>query len=132
MAVAAGIDLLVKKGATTIAGVRTNSIKFGLSSIDISSQDDAGVRKLFNDHTGQQFTISGSGVEKSGILADLWKTPGTSKYLTDITFTIPTQATTGDVFTGDVIMTDFEITGAYDGAVEFSYTFESAGTWSAA
>jgi TP901-1 family phage major tail protein len=132
MAAAAGIALVVKKAGTAIAGIRSNSIKFSVTPIDISSADDAGVRKLFTAHTGQQFTISGSGVEKGGVLATLWAAPATSKYLTDVTFTIPTEATSTDVFTGDVIMTAFEVTAAYDGTVEFNYTFESAGTWSAA
>lgn len=132
MAVQAGINLLVKKGATAIAGVRTNKISFGLTTIDVTSADDAGFRKLLNAHTGQQFTLTCEGVEKGGVLTTLWATPATTKYLTDITFTIPTEASSTDVFTGDVVMTAFEITGAYDGAVEFSATFESAGTWAAA
>ena len=132
MAVQAGILLLVKKAGTAIAGVRTNKVSFGLTTIDITSADDAGFRKLLNAHTGQHFSISCSGIEKGGVLATLWAAPGTTKYLTDVTFTIPTEAGTGDVFTGDVVITAFEITGAHDGAVEFNATFESAGSWSAA
>lgn len=132
MAVQPGIALIVKKGGTAIAGIRTNKISFSLTPIDITSADDAGFRKLLNAHTGQQFTITGSGIEKGGVLATLWAAPGTTKYLTDVTFTIPTETSSGDVFTGDVVMTQFDITGAHDGAVEFDYTFESAGTWSVA
>ena len=132
MAVSAGINLVVKKAGTAIAGIRTNKISFSLTPIDITSADDAGFRKILTAHTGQQFSISGSGIEKGGVLATLWATPATSKYLTDVTFTIPTETSTTDVFTGDVIMTSFTITGAHDGAVEFDYTFESAGSWAAA
>lgn len=132
MAVQPGIALVVKKAGTAIAGIRTNKIDFGLTPIDITSADDAGFRKLLNAHTGQHFSISGSGVEKGGVLATLWAAPATTKYLTDVTFTIPTEAGSGDVFTGDVVMTAFSITGAHDGAIMFDYTFESAGTWAAA
>lgn len=132
MAAQPGIALIVKKAGTAIAGIRTNEIAFGLDTIDVTSADDAGFRKLLNAHTGQHFSISGDGVEKGGVLMALWASPATSKYLTDVTFTIPTEAASGDVFTGDVVMTSFTITGAHDGAVEFKYTFESAGTWAAA
>lgn len=132
MAVQAGILLLIKKAGTAIAGLRTGKVSFGLDTIDISSADDAGVRKLLNAHTNQRFTITASGVEKGGVLATLWAAPGTTKYLTDITFTIPTESGSGDVFTADVVLTAFDITGEYNGAVMFDATFESAGTWSAA
>ena len=132
MAVQPGINLLLKKAGTAIAGLRSTSIKFGLTTIDITSADDAGFRKLMNAHTGQQFTITASGIEKGGVLMSAWASPATTKYLTDVTFTIPTEASAGDVFTGDVVMTEFELSGEHDGAVEFSVTFESAGTWAAA
>jgi len=131
MAAAAGINLLIKKATVAIAGIRTAKIDFGLNPIDISSADDAGVRKLFSTYTGQAFTLSGSGVEKGGVLATLWANPSTSKYLTDVTFTIPTETSSGDVFAGEVLMTAFSITGSYDGAVMFDVTFMSAGTWTA-
>ena len=132
MAVQAGILLLLKKAGTAIAGVRTTKIAFGLTTIDITSADDAGFRKLLNAHTGQNFAITCSGVEKGGVLATLWAAPATTKYLTDVTFTLPTESAAGDVFTGDVVMTAMEITGAYDGVIEFNGTFESAGSWAAA
>lgn len=132
MAVQPGINMLIKKAGTAIAGVQTAKVSFGATTIDITSSDDAGFRKLLNATTGQQFTITASGVEKGGVLASLWASPATSKYLTDVTFTIPTESAAGDVFTGDVVMTAFAITGEYKGAVMFDVTFESAGTWTAA
>lgn len=128
----AGILLLVKKAGTTIAGVQSSSIKFGLDTIDITSQDDAGFRKLLNAHTGQHFSITVSGVEKDTVLLTIWSAPATTKYLTDVTFTIPSQGTSADVFTGDVVMTAYEITGEHNGALMFNATFESAGSWAAA
>lgn len=125
----AGIGLLVKKAAATIAGIQATSIKFALDPIDITSQDDAGFRKLLNAHTNQRFSITGSGVEKDGVLLTLWGDPATTKYLTDVTFTIPTQGASTDVYTGDVLLTAFEITGEHNGAVMFNFTMESAGTW---
>lgn len=132
MAAAAGILLLIKKGGTAIAGLRTAKISFALDGIDISSADDAGIRKFLSTHTNQHFSITASGVEKGGVLATLWTATGTTKYLTDVTFTIPTEASSGDVFTGDVLVTSFDITGEYNGAVMFDCTMESAGSWTAA
>ena len=132
MAVQPGINLLIKKGATAIAGLRTAELAFSLTTIDITSADDAGFRKLLNAHTGQQFTLTGSGIEKGGSLFTLWASTATTKYLTDITFTIPTEAATGDLFTADVVLTSYKLKSSHDGVIEFDFTLESAGSWTAA
>jgi len=69
------------------------------------------------------FELSVEGVLKDDVLFDVATGTG-SKLLTDISIDHPEGVITGDMF-----LSAFESTGAYNEAVTFSATFQSSGDW---
>ena len=49
MAAAKGRSLLIKKGSTVLAGMRTKGVAINGEPIDITSDDDSGYRTLLSD-----------------------------------------------------------------------------------
>lgn len=113
----------IKKGATAIAGVRTKTLSINHEPVDITSDDDDGFRTLLGAVGESSFELSVEGVLKDSALFDIATGTG-SKLLTDVTIEHPEGTISGDVF-----ITAFESTGAYNDAVTFSATFQSSGAW---
>lgn len=115
-------------GGTTynnVAATREDGISLGLEGIDCTTKDDGGWRTMVDDFGVRTATITTSGLTKSGVTAleDWWDGAGAGTTINQMKFIRPG----GKTYTGDFIMTSFEI-GAPDGdASTFSATFESAG-----
>ena len=133
MAATQGRDLLLKLGNAaspevyaTVAGLTTKSIAGANGTLDVTTDDDDGVRKLLAGKYGMAFTISASGIA-----------PDTSAYAglrtkflagTVHNFQLDNPASTGGAtYQGSFAITSFEETGETDGALSFSITLESAG-----
>lgn len=128
---AASRDLLIKKGATRLAGINSKSIAVGNEPIDITTDEDNGFRLLLDVSGTKTLDISFSGVTKDTTLRELALTGG-SKLLTDITIEYPPidgQAS-GDTISGDFFFNGLtENGGGSDGAIEFDGTLQSSGEW---
>ena len=125
MSARSGRELLIKKNGTALAGIRTTSVSFTAEGVDITDKLDGGYRTM-GDFAGIiSFEISGDGVAKDAILRDIFKA-GTGFLLTDITI----EWDSGEEWECDVFFSSYEETGAHDGEVEFSATFQSSGAWS--
>lgn len=120
-----GRDFLIRKNSVTIAAVRTKSLSWGGEPIDITTDDDAGIRNLLDDLGQQQIDISVEGLTGSQVLRDIALTPATAKKLTDISLAFPN----GDTITGDFVLTSYEESGTYNDAVTFSASFQSSEAW---
>lgn len=134
MAKGAGRNFLIKKNAVTVAGIRSLSVKVGREWIDITDNDSGIFRELLAGTEAQAtLTIQGSGLSNETTLKaiGMTATAGTA-FLTDITITDPTEASGADVLSGNFAVTEYEIKGEYQGAIEFSFTMESSGAWSRA
>lgn len=124
MAARSGRELLIKKGATAIAGFQTNTVSFTAEGVDITDKLDEGYR-TYGDFPGTlSFEISGDGVAKGTTLRDIFKS-GTAFLLEDVTI----EWDDSESWECDVWFSSYEETGAHDGATEFSATFESSGKW---
>lgn len=125
-------DLLVKKDSTVIAGINSKSMAVAKEPIDITTDDDNGYRTLLSVAGTKTLDISFSGVTKDVLMRGLILTEQ-SQLLTDITLEFPkdgSQASTGDVISGDFYFNGFSETGGgSDGAIEFDGTFQSSGPW---
>jgi predicted secreted protein len=129
MAAKIGRELLIKKGATVLAGVRTKSMSYAGEPIDITSDDDAGFRTLLAETGQEALDLSVEGLTKDTTLRALALGSG-SLMLTDITLNFPktgTQTTTGDVISGSFVLTGLEESGAYNDAMTFSASLQSSG-----
>lgn len=124
MAAAKGRELLVKKGSTVLAGIRTKGVSMNGEPIDITTDDDAGYRTLLNDAGTYSIDLSIEGITKNDTLRALIAAGG-SLMLTDITIDYPD----GKTLSGDFFLNSLEETGTYNEAVTFSGSLQSSGTW---
>lgn len=118
-----GRAYVIKKNSVAIAGVRTKSLSINHEPVDITTDEDDGFRTLLSVVGESSFELSVEGVLKDDVLFDVATGTG-SKLLTDISIEHPEGVITGDVF-----LSAFESTGAYNEAVTFSATFQSSGDW---
>lgn len=123
--------LRVLKNGTPLLGVNSKSISAGSTPIDVTTDEDLGVRCLLDVAGLETLDISGSGVTKDELLRQLILTGG-SKLLTDISIVFPPVGTqtTGDTITGNFYFDSFNETGgSSDGAIEFDFTMKSSEAW---
>lgn len=121
-----GRAVTIKRGAVTpvlLAGVRTKSFSLNGEAIDITNDDDAGVRKLMQEPGELSMEISVSGITKDDVLRleALSLTDRTS--VTEFTFP---GAVAGKI-AGDFYISAYTETGEYKGVATFEATFMSAG-----
>lgn len=123
-----GRAVRVLRGGVVIAGVRTKSISIAGSPIDVTNDDDDGVRKLM-DQPGQvdvSITVSGVAVG-NGLRAEAISTTDRVQP-TNFQF----QGFEGSPdnthgFSGEFFLASYTETGEYQGAVTFESEFQSAG-----
>lgn len=121
MAAKLGRKLLLEWGGEEIPGVREKGVNRNGEPVDVSSDDDAGWRKLLTEAGQNQIDISVSGVTKSHALAADWHA-GTRTKTLELTDTV-----SGAVITGEFYLASYNETGVYNGAVTFEATFQSSG-----
>jgi TP901-1 family phage major tail protein len=124
-----GRAIQVKRGGTLVAGVRTKSITINGSPIDITSDDDAGVRKLL-DQPGQiDVSISVSGVVVSEQLRTESLSASDRVQATLFQYQDGYEGSPNNThgFSGDFFLASYTETGEYQGAVTFEAEFQSAG-----
>lgn len=124
----AGRLVLVKRAGATLGGVRTKSISINGAAIDITTDDDAGIRKIMEVPGQLDIDITVSGILLGGSLRST--AMSTSDRVAAMEFIYPgfegSPANTHG-FTGDFYLESYTETGEYQGAVTFEATFKSAG-----
>lgn len=128
---AVGRKLLLKKGGTVVAGVRTKTLSWSGEPIDLTSGEDDGYRKLEAASGQEQIDISFEGLMKEETFRSL-VLGSSSKLLTDITLEFPildAGNSTAATLSGDFRISSFEEGAPYNDAITFSGTLESSGEW---
>jgi predicted secreted protein len=116
-------DLIIQRGAVTIAIVSQKSISISGEGVEITGDTDNAWRTFDSFVGARAVDISVEGVTKDADLraAILAGTP--SLLMTDITATYPN----GDTIAGDFWFGSFEEGGPQNDALRFSATFQSSG-----
>ena len=128
---AASRDLLIKKGATRIAGITSKDLAIGKEAIDVTTDEDNGYRTLLDVAGTKTLDMNISGVFNNDVLLNI-AADEVSQLLTDITIEFPPigAQVTGASFSGDFWLNGTTINGGgSDGAIEFSGTLQSSGEW---
>lgn len=113
---------------TVIAGVRTRSMTIDASPIDVTTDDDSGIRTLLEDAGQRQIDISVEGILKDDTLLE--QIVDGALFLQELTIKFPfTFTTTQATLVGDFRLNNFEITGEYQGAITFTATLQSSGAF---
>lgn len=124
MAAIAGRKLSVKKNNGTIAKVRSKQITINNEPIDITSDDDAGWRKLLADPASRSVDISFEGVfDSTALILIAASATATAPLLTDITVVIEGIGT----FSGDFHLSTVGLSGDYKDATIQSGSLASSG-----
>lgn len=124
MAASSGRELLIKKGATVLAGVRTKTVTINGEPIDVTTDDDSGFRTLLADPATRSIDLSVEGITKNDTLRAIIAGGG-SQMLTDITVEYPD----GAVIAGNFYLVSVEESGEYQDAVTFTASLQSSGAY---
>jgi predicted secreted protein len=124
MAASSGRELLIKKGASVIAGVRTKTVTINGEPIDVTTDDDSGFRTLLADPATRMIDLSVEGITKDDTLRAIVAGAG-NQLLTDITIEYPD----GSVIAGDFYLVSVEESGEYQDAVTFTASLQSSGAF---
>lgn len=129
MANSAGRDFAVKKNSTTIASVRTKSVTWNGTPIDVTSDDDDGTTTYLADKfSNTTLELSVEGLTDDDVLSDIaFSGTDSDKHLSDITL----ERANGDEISGNFILTNYVETGTYQEATTFTATIVRSGahTW---
>lgn len=130
MAVQQGAALLVKIGNgaspevfTTVAGLTDTSISINQETVDVTNKDSSRVRTLLAQGGIKSFSISGSGIFQDSASEQSVLTAFDGASFTNFQFLVPDYNT----FTGAFQVTTLDYSGTYNGAVQYTMGFESAG-----
>lgn len=111
--------------STTLAGVRTRGLSITNDYVDVTSDDDAGWRKLLADPGLRSLEVTIGGVTKDEVLIDDIMAANVAAQT--LTANLPSSLTTPGTLEGDFLISSFEQNSNHDGEVEFSVTFMSDG-----
>ncbi len=131
MTASVGREVLLKKAASVIAGLRSVSLSWAGESIDITSGENSGKRLLLDASGQEQIDLSCEGIMKEHVFRAL-ALGSSSKMMTDITLTWPIATpgnTTEATLSGNFRMSSFEEGMPYNDAITFSIKLESSGAW---
>ena len=121
----AGREITVSWNGEILAGVRTKTITISGEPIDITNDDDDGVRKLLNDAASQdQIDVAITGVLVDDVLRQDFFTGGASRER-EVIVTFADGAT----ITFNARLTEHVITGEYQGEATFDATLQSTGAF---
>lgn len=121
-----GRAVTVKRGAVTpvlLAGLRTKNFTINGAAIDITSDDDAGVRKLMQEPAELDMEISVGGIVKDDVLRAEALSTTDRTGVTEFGF----PGSVAGKIAGDFYLSSYKETGEYKGAMTFEATFQSAG-----
>ena len=131
MAAQQGSDLILKLGDaaspevfTAVAGVTTKGISFANGTLDVTTDDESGIRTLLAGKYAMAGTVTASGVCKDEAVFGALRTNFLAGTAHNYTMTVP-GATSNGVYSFNAVTTTLEETGETDGAVSFSITLES-------
>ena len=126
----AGRNMKIEKGGVPLAGIRTKSFSIENEAIDITDDDDSGIRTLLETVAGgtlevasKQVTVTFDGITKDD---ELIKAAAQGLTLVNEYDLI---LASGAKITGDFALTATNLSGEYQGATQFDGELQSTGPW---
>lgn len=124
-----GRSIIIRRNGIIVAGVRTKSITIGGSPIDVTTDDDDGVRKLMDQPGQVDVSISVSGIVLNEVLRNESLSTSDRVATTQFTYKEGFEGSPADShgFSGDFFLASYSETGEYQGMTTFEAEFQSAG-----
>lgn len=123
MAANVGRQLVIKRGGSTVAGVRTKSVTINNEAIDVTTDDDTGYRTLLEEPGQKQIDLSVEGLTKDDNL--LQSAADGTTLIEAYTIEFPSGAT----ITGDFRFNNLELGAEYNAAITFTAEIQSTGSY---
>lgn len=122
-------SVIVRRAGVNIAGVKTKSISVNGSEIDITSDDNAGVRQLMDDAGTVDMSIKVSGVVLNEQLRAEAVSSTSRVKQTEFVYS-GFEGSPGQTFgfSGPMYLSSYSENGDLNGAMMFDAEFKSAGT----
>jgi len=127
MAANNGRALTVAATGTTLVGIRSKGLSISQTPVDVTNDDDAGVRTLLAEPGVRAAEITVAGVSEDEVLLNRVMTAPASQTLITTAVTLPSTLAVPGTVSGDFFISEFSLNGEHDGAAEFSATLMSAG-----
>lgn len=128
MPISKGRSMLLKigsgGGATTVAAMRSTKFTINGELVDATSKDNAGMRTLLADGGVSKLTVSANGILSGSAQGSDFVT----KTLARTVDAYRLEFDNGDLIEGSFQLTQFEVTGDYNGEQTYALTLESSGT----
>lgn len=127
-----GRDLVFESGGTLLAVLTTKTININNNPVDVTGDDDAGFVTLLERPGTKQLTFDCSGVTTNETLRDRsLGESGTTLIETGRVIFLAADGSGSEsyVIDGDFFMSSYSETGASDGRIEFSASFQSTGAF---
>ena len=119
-----GRQLVVEKNDEPIGGIRTKSFTIENEPIDVTTDDDDGIRKLLSEFAGtRSIDLSFDGIFKDETLLE------NAQNGTNFTDTWTIVLPSGGNISCEFFFTSLEISGEHEDAVEISGEAQSADEW---
>ncbi len=124
-----GRDLIFEfPTGTKIASVRTKSFTVDSSAIDVTTDDDSGIRTLLEEPGQHQIDLSVEGLLANDDL--MQQIVDGTLFIQNLTIKLPfTFTTTQATIVGDFRFNNFEASGEYQDSITFTATLQSTGTF---
>tara|TARA_R110000796_G_scaffold227799_1_gene344797 strand:- start:611 stop:1015 length:405 start_codon:yes stop_codon:yes gene_type:complete len=120
-----GRDMTITWDSSVLTGVRTRGVTINNEPVDITTDDDSGFRALLADPGTRSVDFDVAGITSDEILiAEMFQAIGSGDHET-VSLALPTGNGT---IAGSGMVTNLNINGSHDGAVEFTCTILSSGT----
>jgi len=120
-----GRNLLIKRGSSVIASVRTKTISIKGTGVDITTDDSNGYQTYLEDPSVRSIDLSVEGLTEDDDLRAAILSGSGSLLLDDISVEYPDGAT----LTCDFFFSSLEETGQHTDAVAFTASMQSSGQW---
>jgi predicted secreted protein len=121
MSANSGRKLLIERGTTLLAGVRTKGVAINREAVDITNDDDDGWRGVLHEPGEKQIDLTVGGVTKDDTLRAIAFTD--PAVLEDMTLEFPD----GSTIEGDFFVSSYNESADYNDAITFEATFQSSG-----
>ncbi len=110
---------------TVIGGMRSDSLTINNETVDVTDKDGSGFRELLEGAGITSMSLKGSGVVSDNTV---FTDHVMAASMANTHLVLKIESALGDVWTGAFAVPSVERTGEYNGAEQFSASFESAGT----
>lgn len=130
MAAQKGRNVLVKYNTTgstyaTVGGAREATLTISNEPVDITTSDDAGVRKLLEGAGVNSVSVKLQGVYVEDAAAAAIRIDASTNAHRNFQFVMP--GTVAKTYQGSFMVASFEEAGSYNGTATYNLTLESAG-----